>query len=674
MADNEKITIQRRMKQKTDTAANWAKAQNFIPLKGEIINFQEDDSTLTKQKIGNGVTSIDNLPFMYDNKAEGFSSKYTITTSNGTIAYKPGWYRVLMAIRGTPGSLHLVFGGTSNICSVSFNFNGFVEYKECSISDKPSIFQTNALFLRGDKNTWNQDVSDMSYWSKITKIRVGYPKQPEGESFNPINCFVDVYLDFDENVKATRSFLCQANLATSQHNMELINSPLSEFEYDLTKATDAKGQPLLGAAGYFHPTSTDWTRESELDFYTIPVDYSMAAYQPNTSLNNKNIYTENLFIKEKKTNNSLFSGNLGNEPINISLSLTSTGTKNYNFFRKYNTLIHSVPLDNYYGLDIGMSKSGVIKINGALTASTTGGPRFIPFFNNKYNKIVLPVGTYKTNLRLFFGDGTNVGNFDTNTTFELTAPTEIIQARIELPRATVYENFENKKIIPYICPITKGNVIFEINQDDNIIIKDSTEYNIKEIIIDNYNNFYSSKYLNDSYAFTNNFAEIDFITGRIRKIDEEVLTEFTTNPVYYMNQNMPSENADITVSNVVYNEEDNFTTIYFVEGYECSDNGYREDFMDLVGEVLTVRWVGEGYLIKKTESYDDSTNNIANKYLIYRTNTENYYDTFVVADCEDINIDTFEYVSSNASIASDIANINADIEDIYGEIDNLQEG
>lgn len=48
-----------RIKHKIDTSANWAKAVNFVPLKGEIIVY----SDLRKIKVGDGITKVNDLPF-----------------------------------------------------------------------------------------------------------------------------------------------------------------------------------------------------------------------------------------------------------------------------------------------------------------------------------------------------------------------------------------------------------------------------------------------------------------------------------------------------------------------------------------------------------------------------------------------------------------------------------
>ena len=51
--------LKTRMQQKIDTSQNWAKATNFVPLKGEICIY----SDLHKMKIGNGTTKIGDLDF-----------------------------------------------------------------------------------------------------------------------------------------------------------------------------------------------------------------------------------------------------------------------------------------------------------------------------------------------------------------------------------------------------------------------------------------------------------------------------------------------------------------------------------------------------------------------------------------------------------------------------------
>ena len=55
-----------RVQHKIDTWENWNKAENFIPLKGELIIYttNEDGDLETKIKIGDGITFIKALPFI----------------------------------------------------------------------------------------------------------------------------------------------------------------------------------------------------------------------------------------------------------------------------------------------------------------------------------------------------------------------------------------------------------------------------------------------------------------------------------------------------------------------------------------------------------------------------------------------------------------------------------
>ena len=56
-----------RIQQKIDTSANWALATNFIPLEGELIIYQDYDTSgkplPPRYKNGDGKTYVNNLPF-----------------------------------------------------------------------------------------------------------------------------------------------------------------------------------------------------------------------------------------------------------------------------------------------------------------------------------------------------------------------------------------------------------------------------------------------------------------------------------------------------------------------------------------------------------------------------------------------------------------------------------
>lgn len=64
-----------------DTEENWNKCTRFIPKAGELIVYDIDsDHTYERFKIGDGVTLINDLPFLVDNVIESI-----FNINNGTI-------------------------------------------------------------------------------------------------------------------------------------------------------------------------------------------------------------------------------------------------------------------------------------------------------------------------------------------------------------------------------------------------------------------------------------------------------------------------------------------------------------------------------------------------------------------------------------------------------------
>lgn len=67
---SEKI-LKSRIINKHDTEANWLKATNFIPKKGEIVVYDVDTNyNYERMKIGDGTTVVSSLPFIESSKAE----------------------------------------------------------------------------------------------------------------------------------------------------------------------------------------------------------------------------------------------------------------------------------------------------------------------------------------------------------------------------------------------------------------------------------------------------------------------------------------------------------------------------------------------------------------------------------------------------------------------------
>lgn len=79
---NEK-NINSRIQHKYDTEANWEKATGFIPKAGELIIYSADNNyNYARVKIGNGVTTVNELPFITDSVDEHIDNTDIHITEN----------------------------------------------------------------------------------------------------------------------------------------------------------------------------------------------------------------------------------------------------------------------------------------------------------------------------------------------------------------------------------------------------------------------------------------------------------------------------------------------------------------------------------------------------------------------------------------------------------------
>lgn len=70
--------VKTRITMKHDTEENWLKAENFVPLDGEVIVYDADtENPHPRLKIGNGSTVVNNLPFSVN-----YTSVISITEIN----------------------------------------------------------------------------------------------------------------------------------------------------------------------------------------------------------------------------------------------------------------------------------------------------------------------------------------------------------------------------------------------------------------------------------------------------------------------------------------------------------------------------------------------------------------------------------------------------------------
>lgn len=145
--------IQARIRQKVDTKANWDKATNFVPLKGEYIYY----SDLHKVKVGDGVTKVDALPFLADNDTHFTTGLYigtantkaNATTTNGNTylkAYDDNTKRAQFLIHGSGAS------------SVSSDANGNI-----TISSTDSHFTTGLYVGKVDEKSNSATTNGNTY-------------------------------------------------------------------------------------------------------------------------------------------------------------------------------------------------------------------------------------------------------------------------------------------------------------------------------------------------------------------------------------------------------------------------------------------------------------------------------------------------------------------------------
>ena len=73
-------TIKTRIVNKHATESNWKKAINFIPLLGEFIIYDPDETYFgARFKIGDGVSNVNDLPFAYGSEGINTMDAGTIT-------------------------------------------------------------------------------------------------------------------------------------------------------------------------------------------------------------------------------------------------------------------------------------------------------------------------------------------------------------------------------------------------------------------------------------------------------------------------------------------------------------------------------------------------------------------------------------------------------------------
>lgn len=174
----------------------------------------------------NGNTPTVFASFKNADCGQGRSAKYSFTSA--------GWKRILNIIRTSNGTINM--GLVQSLPyymtqALAIDFSGVVKYlNDTSDAAKP------VLFLRYN-NIFGEDDA-LENPAKITQVRIGYPKQgtefPETDgvtdySINPINCYVEIFVDYDPNSGTSGKVVFNMNYSgfADSHNCTPITEELN---------------------------------------------------------------------------------------------------------------------------------------------------------------------------------------------------------------------------------------------------------------------------------------------------------------------------------------------------------------------------------------------------------------------------------------------------------------
>lgn len=207
MADK---VIKTRIINKHDTEANWNKAIDFVPMKGEIVVYDTDDThSCPRFKVGDGKSKITALPFSTDvlgevtfqndkweQGKENDLVKYRFKTSSGQygavyfgkegqnsgamikLEQAEGTPRLLFRASSTPGAI--VWQQPENGSTVYFDVDN-VNFRlkssggsGCIVSAKGIIPNTNGSFVLGDSGKQFKEVRATTVYENGTALSSKY--------------------------------------------------------------------------------------------------------------------------------------------------------------------------------------------------------------------------------------------------------------------------------------------------------------------------------------------------------------------------------------------------------------------------------------------------------------------------------------------------------------------
>ena len=294
--------IQARIRQKVDTKANWDKATNFVPLKGEYIYY----SDLHKVKVGDGTTKVGALPFLADsNSITGMyvgatNAKANAATTNGNT------YLKLYDDNTKRAEFKIVGSGATKVSS---DANGNITISSTDTNTHQSVADKNPTLAWGAKSTiatiGSTDIHVTMPANPDTHFTTGLYVGKANEKSNSATTNGNTYLKlFDNDTKRTQHLINGTGLTTvaSDANGTItINSTLptnlvttdteqtvtgTKHFNDITANTIGTGsdannyfqsQKFRGegdANTYYHAVDFGYAGHNQVDFYEYGGNYN----------------------------------------------------------------------------------------------------------------------------------------------------------------------------------------------------------------------------------------------------------------------------------------------------------------------------------------------------------------------------------------------------------------
>lgn len=135
-----------RIQQKADAKANWDKAVNFVPLKGEYIYY----SDLNRVKVGDGVKKVGDLPFLADSDTHYTTHAYVGVTNANSNAATTNGNTCLKVYDDTTRRAEFKISG-SGATTVSSDANGNITIH--STDTKPAVVNNGQLTIQKNGTT-----------------------------------------------------------------------------------------------------------------------------------------------------------------------------------------------------------------------------------------------------------------------------------------------------------------------------------------------------------------------------------------------------------------------------------------------------------------------------------------------------------------------------------------